>query len=124
MSEKSDKNEIRKKLLDKINSIEGNNELQEIMQKVNEVNGYLDSKDTKLENLIDSLALFFTSDQKGKIRKVIDDILDKYNKTKKNGEPFYSSEDKQRIQKLLQDINDICDKNFWDRFVSAWRIGS
>lgn len=121
---REERKKLREALFARIDQVTRENDLKEIAQKVIILNEYLDDKDTKLENLFDSLSQAFTLTQKGRIKKVIDDILDKYDKIKKNGEPYYSSEEKAEIQRLIREIDEICNRNFWDRFITAWRIGS
>ena len=66
----------------------------------------------------------FTATQKTRIKKFIDDILDKYDQVKKDGTPYYSASDKEKILSLVREIDEICSRNFWDRFVTVWSIGS
>ena len=45
-------------------------------------------------------------------------------KSTKKGDAVYSSNDKEKISELIKGINDICDRNFWDRFKIVLGIGS
>ena len=121
---KEERKKLREALYSRIDQVTHNNDLNEIAQKVIKLNDYLDDKDTKLENLLDSISNAFTTNQKSRIKKVIDDILDKYDKVRKDGTPCYSTDDKVKIQTLVHEIDEICNRNFWDRFKTAWSIGS
>ena len=121
---KVERKKLREALYARIDQVTRNNDLNEIAQKVIALNDYLDDKDTKLENVLDTLSNVFTTTQKSRIKKVIDDILDKYDKVKKDGTPCYSASDKEKIQTLVREIDEICNRNFLDRFVNAWNIGS
>ena len=121
---KEERKKLREALHARIDQVTHNNDLTEISQKVIALNDYLDDKDTKLENVLDAISNAFTRDQKSRIKNVIDDILDKYDKVRKDGTPCYSADDKARIQTLVREIDEICNRNFWNRFVNAWSIGS
>ncbi len=121
---KEERKKLREALYTRIDQVTRNNDLNEIAQKVITLNDYLDDKDTKLENVLDTISNAFSTTQKSRIKKFIDDILDKYDKVRKDGTPYYSADDKAKIQTLVREIDEICNRNFWDRFVSAWGIGS
>lgn len=121
---KEERKKLREALYSRIDQVTHNNDLNEIAQKVIKLNDYLDDKDSKLENLLDSISNAFTTNQRSRIKRVIDDILDKYDKVRKDGTPFYSADDKAKIQMLVHEIDEICNRSFWDRFKTAWSIGS
>ncbi len=121
---KEERKKLREALYARIDQVTRNNDLNEIVKKVIALNEYLNDKDTKLENVLDAISNVFTPTQKSRIKNVIDDILDKYDKVRKDGTPCYSADDKVRIQTLVREIDEICNRNFWNRFVNAWSIGS
>lgn len=45
-------------------------------------------------------------------------------KVKKDKTPVYSNEEKAAIAQLIQDIDDICNRNFFDRFKIILGIGT
>lgn len=121
---KKEKDELLGYLHDKISKVKSNSDLKEILQKVDSLNVYLDKNDSSLENLLDSISQFFSASLQSKIKKKLNDIFDKYDKTDKTGNVLYSNVDKEKIRALIKEINDICDRNFWDRFKIVLGIGS
>jgi hypothetical protein len=121
---KEERKKLREALYTRIDQVTRKNDLDQIAKKVIDLNNYLDDKDTKLENALDSISNVFTATQKTRIKKFIDDILDKYDQVKKDGTPYYSASDKEKILSLVREIDEICSRNFWDRFVTVWSIGS
>lgn len=122
---KKEKEELLEYLYEKIAKVKSNSDLKDILKKIDELNSYLDKNDSKLENLIDSIVQKLSSSIRSKINAKIRDIFDKYDKKdKKTGELLYSDNDRQKIQELIKQINDICDKNFWDRFKTVLGIGT
>ena len=121
---KKEKDELLSYLHDKISKVKNNSDLKEILQKVDNLNSYLDKNDSSLENLLDSISQVFSPSLQSKIKKKLNDIFDKYDKVDKNGNAVYNSDDKAKISELIKDINDICDRNFWDRFKIVLGIGS
>lgn len=121
---RKEKDELLSYLHDKISKVKNNSDLKEILQKVDNLNSYLDKNDSSLENLLDSISQVFSPSLQSKIKKKLNDIFDKYDKVDKNGNAVYSSDDKAKISELIKDINDICDRNFWDRFKIVLGIGS
>ena len=121
---KEERKKLREALYARIDQVTHNNDLNEIAKKVIALNEYLNDKDTKLENVLDAISNVITPTQKSRIKNVIDDILDKYDKVRKDGTPCYSADDKEKIQTLVREIDEICNRNFWNRFVNAWSIGS
>lgn len=121
---RKEKDELLSYLHDKISKVKNNSDLKEILQKVDNLNSYLDKNDSSLENLLDSISQVFSPSLQSKIKKKLNDIFDKYDKVDKNGNAVYSSNDKAKISELIKDINDICDRNFWDRFKIVLGIGS
>lgn len=121
---RKEKDELLSYLHDKISKVKNNSDLKEILQKVDNLNSYLDKNDSSLENLLDSISQVFSPSLQSKIKKKLNDIFDKYDKVDKNGNAVYSSNNKAKISELIKDINDICDRNFWDRFKIVLGIGS
>lgn len=121
---KKEKNEMLECLHDKISKVKNNSDLKDILHKVDILNVYLDKDDSSLENLLDSASQFFSTSLQSKIKKKLNDIFDKYDKVDKKGDAVYSSNDKEKIRELIKGINDICDRNFWDRFKIVLGIGS
>lgn len=121
---KKEKEELRTILFNKIEGIKGNRELKKVAQKVDELNEFLDGDDTRIENLLDDLSLLFSISEKSKIKKKINDILDNYDKINKSGIPKYDTNKKEKIKTLILDIDEICNRNFLDRFKEILGIGS
>lgn len=121
---KKEKDELLGYLHDKISKVKSNSDLKEILQKVDSLNVYLDKNDSSLENLLDSISQFLSASLQSKIKKKLNDIFDKYDKVDKTGNALYSDDDKEKISELIKEINDICDRNFWDRFKIVLGIGS
>lgn len=121
---KKEKEELLSYLHDKISKVKNNSDLKEILEKVDSLNVYLDKDDSPLENLLDSVSQFFSTSLQSKIKKKINDIFDKYDKVDKKGNSFYNNIDKEKIRGLIKAINDICDRNFWDRFKVVLGMGS
>lgn len=121
---KKEKDELLSYLYDKISKVKSNSDLKEILRKVDDLNIYLDKNDSSTENIFDSISQFFSASMQGKIKKKLNDVFDKYDKIDKNGNPIYSDTDRARISDLIKNINDVCDRNFWDRFKIVLGIGS
>lgn len=121
---KKEKDELLSYLYDKISKVKSNSDLKEILRKVDDLNIYLDKNDPSIENFLDSISQFFSASMQGKIKKKLNDVFDKYDKIDKNGNPIYSDTDRARISDLIKNINDVCDRNFWDRFKIVLGIGS
>ena len=121
---KKEKDELLSYLYDKISKVKSNSDLKEILRKVDDLNIYLDKNDSSTENFFDSISQFFSASMQGKIKKKLNDVFDKYDKIDKNGNPIYSDTDRARISDLIKNINDVCDRNFWDRFKIVLGIGS
>ncbi len=119
-----EKNELLSYLHDKISKVKNNSDLKEILQNVDNLNMYLDKNDSSLENLLDTVSQAFSLSLQSKIKKKLNDIFDKYDKVDKKGNAVYSDDDKTKIKNLIKNINDICDRNFWDRFKIVLGIGS
>lgn len=120
----NEKKELINFLLEKINSIEDTDVLEKIKSKTIKLNDILDYSDSKLKNLIDDLLRLVTLNEKNKLKKIIEDIFDKYDKKQKNGEYYYSNEDRIKIRNYIEEVNKLCDQNFWDRFFKILGIGS
>ncbi len=120
---KKEKEELQKLLFDKIDSVKKDSVLREIAEKVDTLNDKLDIHDTRLANFFDNISVHFST-LKGKIRKRVNDILDNYDKVKKDKTPVYSDEEKAAIAKLIQEIDEICNRNLWDRFKIILGIGT
>lgn len=120
---KKEKEELRNLLFDKIDSVKKDSDLKAIAEKVDALNSRLDAHDSRIANLFDTISVSFSS-VKGKIRKQINDILDNYDKVKKDKTPVYSDEEKAAIAQLIQDIDIICNRNFFDRFKTILGIGT
>ena len=76
---KEERKKLREALYLRIDQVTRNSDLNEIAQKVIALNNYLDDKDTKLENVLDTISNVFTTNQKSRIKKVIDDINERKN---------------------------------------------
>lgn len=120
---KKEKEELRKFLFDKIDAVKKDSDLKAIAEKVDALNDRLDVHDSRLANFFDNIAAHLST-LKGKIRKQINDILDNYDKVKKDKTPIYSAEEKAAIAQLIKDIDDICNRNFFDRFKTILGIGT
>lgn len=120
---KKEKEELRKFLFDKIDAVKKDSDLKAIAEKVDALNDKLDVHDSRLANFFDNIAAHLST-LKGKIRKQINDILDNYDKVKKDKTPVYSDEEKAAIAKLIQEIDEICNRNLWDRFKVILGIGT
>lgn len=119
-----EKDELLSYLHDKISKVKNNSDLKEILQNVDNLNMYLDKNDSSLENFLDTVSQAFSLSLQSKIKKKLNDIFDKYDKVDKKGNAVYSDDDKTKIKNLIKNINDICDRNFWDRFKIVLGIGS
>ena len=120
---KKEKEELQKLFFDKIDSVKKDSDLKAIAEKVDALNDKLDVHDSRLANFFDNLSAHLST-LKGKIRKQINDILDNYDKVKKDKTPVYSDEEKAAITKLIQEIDEICNRNIWDRFKIILGIGT
>ncbi len=120
---KKEKEELRTLLFNKIDSVKKDSDLKTIAEKVDALNARLDAHDSRIANLFDAISVSFSS-VKGKIRKQINDILDNYDKVKKDKTPLYSDEEKAAITQLIEDIDKICNRNFFDRFKTILGIGT
>lgn len=98
--------------------------MKEILKNVDELNVYLDKNDSPLENLLDTITQNLSTSIQTKIKRKLHDIFDKYDKKSKAGALIYTDSDRQKIQELIRQINEICDKNFWDRFKTVLGIGT
>jgi G3E family GTPase len=121
---KEEKEEILKLLYNKIDSINDTNTLKRIAEKVKKINDLLDIYDTKFENLLSTVIQFFTPKEKSRIKKMLEDIFDKYDKRDKQGQLLYSETYRKEIQNLIEEINKECDKDFWTRFKTILGIGT
>ena len=121
---KEEKEEILKLLYNKIDSINDTNTLKRIAKKVKTINDLLDIYDTKFENLLSTVIQFFTPKEKSRIKKMLEDIFDKYDKRDKQGQLLYSETYRKEIQNLIEEINKECDKDFWTRFKTILGIGT
>lgn len=120
---KKEKEELRTLLFNKIDSVKKDSDLKAIAEKVDALNDKLDIHDSRLANFFDNISAHLST-LKGKIRKQVNDILDNYDKVKKDKTPVYSNEEKAAIAQLIQDIDDICNRNFFDRFKIILAIGT
>lgn len=121
---RKEKEELLAYLYEKIDKVKSDSDLKEILKKVDELNSYFDIKDSKFENLIDAITQSLSCSTKSKIKKKLNDIFDKYEKKNKAGTLIYTDNERRKIQELIKQINDICDKNFWDRFKIVLGIGT
>ena len=119
---KKEKEELRDLLFQKIDSIKNNSDLKIVAEKVDALNTKLDVHDSRIANFFDAIN-FSLSSAKGKIKKQINDILDNYDKVKKDT-PVYSDNERASIGQLIKDIDEICNRNFWDRFKTVLGIGT
>ncbi len=121
---KEEKRELIDLLFAKIDSIKSNDDLKAIYNLVTKTNEVFDSHDSKFENLGDVITEWFKPNTKGKMKNKIRDLFDKYDKKNKDGSFIYSDLERNQLKDMIQKINEICNKNFWDRFVDILRIGS
>lgn len=121
---KKEKEELLKQLFDSIDRINNNNDLKEVYDQVSKTNDKLDIHDSKFDNLVDSIIEWIKPNAKSKIKEKIKDILDNYDKTDKQGVLIYSEEERKQICIMIEKVNDICNRNFWDRFKKVLGIGS
>ena len=121
---RKEKDDLLDYLFEKISKVKSNTDLKEILKKVDELNVYLDKNDSPLENLLDTITQNLSTSIQTKIKRKLHDIFDKYDKKSKADELIYTDSDRQKIQKLIRQINEICDKNFWDRFKTVLGIGT
>lgn len=121
---RKEKDDLLDYLFEKISKVKSNTDLKEILKKVDELNVYLDKNDSPLENLLDTLTQNLSTSIQTKIKRKLHDIFDKYDKKSKAGALIYTDSDRQKIQELIRQINEICDKNFWDRFKTVLGIGT
>ena len=121
---KKQKEEIRETLINKIETINDKDNLNKVFDILNNLNESLNCFDGRLPNFIDDILLKWTKDQKNKIKRLITDVLDNFDKTKKNGTPIYSKEQIRAIISAVEEINKICDKSFWEKFLTVFGIGS
>lgn len=119
-----EKDDLLDYLFEKISKVKSNTDLKEILKKVDELNVYLDKNDSPLENLLDTITQNLSTSIQTKIKRKLHDIFDKYDKKSKADELIYTDSDRQKIQELIRQINEICDKNFWDRFKTVLGIGT
>lgn len=119
-----EKDDLLAYLFEKISKVKSNTDLKEILKKVDELNVYLDKNDSPLENLLDSITQNLSTSIQTKIKRKLNDIFDKYDKKSKTCALIYTDSDRQKIQELIRQINEICDKNFWDRFKTVLGIGT
>lgn len=117
---RKEKDDLLDYLFEKISKVKSNTDLKEILKKVDELNVYLDKNDSPLENLLDTITQNLSTSIQTKIKRKLHDIFDKYDKKSKADELIYTDSDRQKIQELIRQINEICDKNFWDRFKTVW----
>lgn len=113
---KKEKMELRKQFFEQIEQVKGVAETNEIMKLVKVLNEELNIHDSKIENFVDTVTQWFTKSEIAKIKNYIDDILDNYDKIKKDGNPYYNSIEKEKITNCLIKVTEICQRNFWDRF--------
>lgn len=121
---RKEKDDLLAYLFEKISKVKSNTDLKEILKKVDELNVYLDKNDSPLENLLDTITQNLSLSIQTKIKRKLNDIFDKYDKKSKTGTLIYTDSDRQKIQELIRQINEICDKNFWDRFKTVLGIGT
>lgn len=112
----SEKAELREDIVSQIYTIKNKTKQERISKLLEELNALVNGKDSKLQNLLDAFTLFFIKCNKKKMVHLVDDILDKYDKTDKDGNPIYSTEIKNKIKRTFEDIIKICQEDFWDRF--------
>lgn len=121
---RKEKDDLLDYLFEKISKVKSNTDLKEILKKVDELNVYLDKNDSPLENLLDTITQNLSTSIQTKIKRKLHDVFDKYDKKSKADELIYTDSDRQKIQELIRQINEICDKNFWDRFKTVLGIGT
>ena len=120
---KKEKNELKEILSKKISEINDKSNLNDIINILNNLNEELNDKDSLIENIIGDFWIKTALNEKSKIIRIMNDILDKYDLIK-HGEPIYSELEKNKIRDAFSKINSICDKSFFQKMLSVFGIGS
>lgn len=121
---KQQKADIRETLLNKVDTLNDRDSLNKVFNILNNLNENLNHHDSRFENYFDDISLKMARKDKDKIKRLITDILDDYDKVNRDGSTKYSSKEKETISQAVVQINDICDKNFLQKLLAVIGIGS
>lgn len=121
---KQQKADIRETLLSKVDTLNDRDSLNKVFNILNNLNENLNHHDSRFENYFDDISLKMVRKDKDKIKRLITDILDDYDKVNRDGSTKYSSKEKEAISQAVVQINDICDKNFLQKLLAVIGIGS
>lgn len=121
---KQQKADIRETLLSKVDTLNDRDSLNKVFNILNNLNENLNHHDSRFENYFDDISLKMARKDKDKIKRLITDILDDYDKVNRDGSTKYSGKEKEAISQAVVQINDICDKNFLQKLLAVIGIGS
>ena len=121
---KQQKADIRETLLSKVDTLNDKDSLNKVFNILNNLNENLNHHDSRFENYFDDFSLKMARKDKDKIKRLITDILDDYDKVNRDGSTKYSDKEKEAISQAVVQINDICDKNFLQKLLAVIGIGS
>ena len=121
---KQQKADIRETLLSKVDTLNDKGSLNKVFNILNNLNENLNHHDSRFENYFDDISLKMVRKDKDKIKRLITDILDDYDKVNRDGSTKYSGKEKEAISQAVVQINDICDKNFLQKLLAVIGIGS
>lgn len=121
---KQQKADIRETLLSKVDTLNDRDSLNKVFNILNNLNENLNHHDSRFENYFDDISLKMARKDKDKIKRLITDILDDYDKVNRDGSTKYSGKEKEAISQAVVQINDICDKNFLQKLLAIIGIGS
>lgn len=121
---KQQKAEIRETLLGKVDTLNDKDSLNKVFNILNTLNENLNYHDSRFENYFDDISLKMAKKDKDKIKRLITDILDDFDKTNRDGSSRYTDKEKEAIRNAVRQVNEICDKNFWQKLLEVIGIGS
>ncbi len=121
---KQQKAEIREALHTKIESLNDKDSLNSVFAILNNLNESLNHHDSRFENILDDFSLRIAKKEKDKIKRIITDVLDDFDKINRDGMPKYTYKEREAVCNALEQVNKICDKNFWEKLLSVIGIGS
>ena len=121
---KKEKEELIRSIYNRIDSVDNENDLKDICDRIKKTNDLLDNHDGRIKDIMDSISNRLKRKTKDKIKALIKDVFDNYDKKEKDGSYRYSESERREIKILIEEINKICDRTFWDRFKKVLGIGS
>lgn len=121
---KQQKAEIRETLLNKVDTLNDKDSLNKVFNILNNLNENLNYHDSRFENYFDDISLKMVKKDKDKIKRLITDILDDFDKVNRDGSSKYTDKEKEAIRSAVGQVNEICDKNFWQKLLAVIGIGS